>query len=272
MRISTVLRHGTLILLSAVWILPLYVVLINAVASPEDYAQKGRLEVPDGFAFFDNVSEAWNTARLGEAVGSTALYAIGGAVLAVLVAALAAYAIVSLEIPHGFLLFMVIYLGTIVPAQMFLSPLYTMFIDWNLYNTRVGLLIFYTAIAVPFATFIIRNHFTSIPHDLGEAARLDGASAMTVFRHIFIPLSLNAFATVFILQFTWIWNDLLFGLTLSRDENVRPIMTALASLQGQYSRSGIPVVLAGALIVSIPTFVLFFAVQRVFVRGLKATA
>ena len=89
---------------------------------------------------------------------------------------------------------------------------------------------------------------------------------------IFAPLSVNAFATVFILQFTWIWNDLLFGLTLSRSANIRPIMTALASLQGQYSSNGPPIALAGALIVSIPTFVLFFAVQRVFVRGLRATA
>jgi multiple sugar transport system permease protein len=155
---------------------------------------------------------------------------------------------------------------------MYLSPLYTMYVGWDLYNTHIGLLLLYTAVAIPFATFIMRNHFTSIPADLGEAARLDGASSVRVFFTIFAPLSLNAFATVFILQFTWIWNDLLFGLTLSRSANIRPIMAALAALQSQYSGSGPPVALAGALIVSIPTFVLFFAVQRVFVRGLSATA
>ena len=147
-----------------------------------------------------------------------------------------------------------------------------MFVGWDLYNTHVGLLVFYTAIAIPFATFIMRNHFTSVPVDLGEAARLDGAGSLRVFANIFAPLSLNAFATVFILQFTWIWNDLLFGLTLSRSENIRPIMAALAALQGQYASTGPPVALSGALIVSIPTFVLFFGVQRVFVRGLRATA
>ena len=155
---------------------------------------------------------------------------------------------------------------------MYLAPLYSMYVNNDLYNTHHGLLIFYTAIAIPFATFIIRNHFVSMSAELGEAARLDGASALRVLLQIFAPLSVNAFATVFILQFTWIWNDLLFGLTLSRSENIRPIMTALAALQGQYARSGPPVALAGALLVSIPTFVLFFAVQRVFVRGLRATA
>jgi multiple sugar transport system permease protein len=135
----------------------------------------------------------------------------------------------------------------------------------------LGLLLFYTAITIPFAVFVIRNHFSSISYELAEAARLDGASALRIFGQIYAPLSLNAFATVFILQFTWIWNDLLFGLTLSRSADVRPIMTALAGLQGQYASASVPVVLAGSLIVSIPTFVLFFAVQRVFVRGLGAT-
>ena len=83
--------------------------------------------------------------------------------MAVLVAALAAFAIVSLRVRHGFVWFMVIYLGTIFPFQMYLSPLYTMYVGWDLYNTHLGLLIFYTAIAIPFATFVIRNHFVSIP-------------------------------------------------------------------------------------------------------------
>ena len=87
-----------------------------------------------------------------------------------------------------------------------------------------------------------------------------------------MPLSLNAFATVFILQFTWIWNDLLFGLTLSRRREHPPDHGRAGRVARSIRPDGLPVALAGALLVSIPTFVLFFAVQRVFVRGLKATA
>jgi len=267
-----ILRHCMLILLGALWILPLYLFLINAATPSDQFGDKERWELPSSFALADNISAAWSAANLGQAVLSTAFYAVVGGVLSVLLASLAAFSIVSLRIPLGFFWFMVIYAGTIFPFQMYLSPLYTMFVDWDLYNTHIGLLVFYTAIAVPFATFIMRNHFTSVPVDLGEAARLDGAGSLRVFANIFAPLSLNAFATVFILQFTWIWNDLLFGLTLSRSENIRPIMAALAALQGQYANTGPPVALSGALIVSIPTFVLFFGVQRVFVRGLRATA
>ncbi|HEY7031051.1 MAG TPA: ABC transporter permease subunit [Thermomicrobiales bacterium] len=266
------LRHGILAALAVLWIAPFYIFLVNASASTEGFAKKERWQPPSSFALFDNIRAAWNAAHLGQAIGSSVFYAIVGASLAVVIAALASYALVALRIRHGFFWFMVIYAGTIFPFQMYLSPLYTMFVRWKIYNTHQGLLLFYTAIAIPFATFVIRNHFTSIPHDLSEAARLDGASALTIFRHVFVPLSLNAFATVFILQFTWIWNDLIFGLVLSRSEDIRPIMTALAALQGQYARTGAPVALAGALLVSLPTFVLFFAVQRVFVRGLRATA
>ena len=270
--VSSILRQAVLLVLGAVWIIPLYLVLINAATSSEEYARKDRWAPPTEFALGLNIQQALEVTKLGQAIGSTAFYAIAGGLLAVLFAALAAYAIVSLRIRYGFFWFMLIYLGTIFPFQMYLSPLYTMFVDWSIYNTHVGLLLVYTAIAVPFAMFVIRNHFISISPELAEAARLDGASALTIFRQIFVPLSLNAFATVFILQFTWIWNDLLFGLTLSRDESVRPIMAALAALQGQYARTGTPVALAGALLVSIPTFILFFSVQRVFVRGLRTTA
>jgi multiple sugar transport system permease protein len=272
MTIGGLIRHTLLLILGAAWILPLYLLLINASTPPREYGDKERWELPTSFALGDNISDAWNAANLSEAVISTALYAIVGGFLSVLLAAFAAFAIISLKVRFGFFWFIVIYAGTIFPFQMYLSPLYTMYVDWDLYNTHIGLLMLYTAIAIPFATFIMRNHFTSVPADLGEAARLDGASSLRVFASIFAPLSLNAFATVFILQFTWIWNDLLFGLTLSRSANIRPIMAALAALQGQYSGTGPPVALAGAIIVSVPTFALFFAVQRVFVRGLRATA
>ncbi|HVL26356.1 MAG TPA: carbohydrate ABC transporter permease [Thermomicrobiales bacterium] len=271
MRPANLLRHGIMLILGAIWIIPLYFVLINAVTPPAEYRKKELYAPPSSFALGDNISTAWNAAKLGVSVGSTFFYATVGAAAAVLLAAMAAYAIIGLRIRHGFFWFMVLYAGTIFPFQMYLSPLYSNYVRFNLYDKRIGLLLLYTAIAIPFGVFVIRNHFTSIPYELPEAARIDGASSIRIFGQIYSPLSLNAFATVFILQFTWIWNDLLFGLTLSRSADVRPIMTALAGLQGQYASASIPVVLAGALIVSVPTFVLFFAVQRVFVRGLGAT-
>lgn len=271
MSFGRVFRYLILLVLGAIWIIPLYFVLINAVTSPEEYRDKAIYAVPGEFGLWENITTAWSAAELGVSVGSTFFYATVGAAIGVLLAALAAFSIIALRIKHGFLWFMLLYAGTIFPFQMYLAPLYSMYVNQNLYDTRFGLLILYTAIAIPFAIFVIRNHFTSVPMEISEAARLDGADAVRIFYQIYAPLSLNAFATVFILQFTWIWNDLLFGLTLSRSPEIRPIMTALAGLQGQYASASVPVVLAGALLVSVPTFILFFSVQRVFVRGLSVT-
>lgn len=272
MKSSNLVRYTTLTLLGAIWIIPLYFVLVNATASPSGYREKEIYQFPSEFSLWSNIVEAWTSAGLGASVGSTLMYATVGGVIGVILAALAAYAIIGLKIRYGFLWFMLLYAGTVFPFQMYLAPLYKLYVGQNLYDTRLGLLLFYTAIAIPFAIFVIRNHFTSIPEDISEAARIDGAGRMRIFIEMFVPLSFNAFATVFILQFTWIWNDLLFGLTLSRSPNIRPIMTALVSLQGQYSSASIPTVLAGALIASLPTFILFFAVQRVFVQGLSVTS
>ncbi|MGB3305695.1 MAG: carbohydrate ABC transporter permease [Thermomicrobiales bacterium] len=271
MRLTRLARHISLLILGALWILPLYLVLINTVASPEEFRKKAVYAAPGSFALWDNITAAWNAAKLGSTIASTLFYAVAGGVLAVFLASLAAFALVNLRVKYGFAWFMLLYAGTIFPFQMYLSPLYTMYVKTNLYDTHAGLLLLYTAIAIPFAVFVIRNHFTSIPVDVSEAARLDGAGPFRVYAQLFVPLSVNAFATVFILQFTWIWNDLLFGLTLSKSPSVRPIMTALAGLQGQYASASVPVVLAAAIIVSIPTFVLFFSVQKLFVRGLAVT-
>ncbi len=124
-----VVRHGLLFLLGLAWILPIYLFLINAVSSSEEYARKERWAPPSHFALTDNISDAWTFAHLGEAIGSTLFYAVAGAALAVLIAALAAFALASLRVPHAFFWFMVIYAGTIFPFQMYLSPLYTMFVE-----------------------------------------------------------------------------------------------------------------------------------------------
>ncbi len=266
-----VLRYGLVTVLVALWILPLYLVLVNAATPSGEYAEKPIWAPPGTFGLLENMATAWQAANLGPSVFSTLLYAVVGAGAAVLVAALAAFAIMALRVRHGFAWFMLIYSGTIFPFQMYLTPLFNGYSKTGLYDTRVGLLLLYTAIAVPFATFIIRNHFSGIPIELSEAARLDGAASRTVFWRIYMPLSTNALAAVFVFQFTWIWNEFLFGLTLSRSADVRPIMTALAALQGQYASTSIPVVLAGALAVSIPTLVLFLVLQRLFVQALAGT-
>lgn len=164
--------------------------------------------------------------------------------------------------------FVIIFSATVFPIQMVLMPLFMGYVTVGIFDTRFGMVLIYTVISVPFSAFVLRNFFSGIAQHVYEAAALDGANAFQTFFRIYLPMSKSALFAVFILQATFIWNDLLLGLSLSQDADVRPVMTTLAALQSTYGGSTMPVVLAGGLLVSLPTLVLFLCTQRYFTQGL----
>ncbi|MFE0172164.1 carbohydrate ABC transporter permease [Streptomyces sp. NPDC059002] len=253
------------------WLIPLYLLVVNALTPAAEYGGKPEWTV-QGFAFLDNLDTAWDLAGIGDSFQASLLYAVVCGLCAVLVAALAAFAVVVLPIPKPAFWFWLIYSGTLFPLQMFLAPLFGMYADANLYDTRIGLMLVYTAWAVPFAFFLIRNQMTTMPPELTEAALIDGASFTRIFWRIHVPLMKAGLGAAFIFQFTAVWNDLLLGITLSRSPEVQPVMAALTTLNNAYSSAGPPVILAGALIVSAPTLVLFLVFRGLFLRGVTASA
>lgn len=253
------------------WLIPLYLLVVNALTPPESYT--GSVDwTPQGFAIFDNIRTAWNEGGIGDSVYSSLLYAVVCGAAAVLVAAMAAFAVVVLPIPRPAFWFWLIFSGTLFPLQMFLAPLFGLYADANLYDTRLGLLLVYAAWAVPFAFFLVRNQMTTMPPEVTEAAMLDGASFFRIFWRIHVPLMSSGLGAAFIFQFTAVWNDLLFGITLSRSPEVQPVMAALSTLNTAYSSSGPPVILAGTLLVSLPTLLVFLVFRGLFLRGITATA
>jgi multiple sugar transport system permease protein len=267
--LAAVSRRLVLIVLGVIWLVPVYLLVVNAFRSPAAYDGE-KLWTPDTeIAFLDNVRAAWDAAGLGPSIAATFLYSAVSPALAVLLGALAGFAIVVLRLRAGFWWFMFIFGGTIFPGQMLLIPLFLGYSEATLYDTRTGLILIYTAILVPFAAFVMRNFFTSIASSIFEAARVDGASVWRIFWRLYLPMSLPALGAIYILEFTLIWNDLLLGLTLSQSDTVRPIMTAVSSLNSAYAGTALPVVLAAGLVVCLPTVVLFLATQRLFARGLS---
>lgn len=255
----------------ALWLVPLYLLVVNALTPTESYAGAPGW-APRGFALVDNVRTAWSLARLGDSFQSSLLYAVVCGAVAVLISATAAFAVVVLPIPRPAFWFWLIYSGTLFPLQMFLAPLFGLYADTDLYDTRLGLMLIYTAFAIPFAFFLIRNQMTTMPPELTEAALIDGASFRRIFWRVHVPLMRAGLAAAFIFQFTAVWNDLLLGITLSRSPRVQPVMAALTTLNNIYAATGPPVALAGALIVSVPTLLVFLVFRRLFLRGVTASA
>lgn len=255
--------------LGLLWLLPVYLLVINAAKRPETYGSMSVWQ-PGGLdGLFENMGDAWSRGRLSEGVASTALYATVSPAIAVLIGAAAGFSIVALRLRHGFFWFVVIFASTIFPMQMILMPLFLGYAETGLFNSRTGMILIYTVIAVPFSALVMRSFFSGIAHQVFEAAAMDGARPWTIFARIYLPMSSSALVAIFILQATFIWNDLLLGLTLTQSSEVRPVITALSALQSTYGGSAMPTVLAGGLLVSIPTVALFIAVQRAFARGLS---
>jgi multiple sugar transport system permease protein len=257
-----------LIILVLAWLLPVWTTFLVSFKSAQDFMSQKFYELPTKVSFLDNLRSVMKTYRLHEHFLNSLLYSVAGAGIAIAVSSMAGYSLVRLKPPLFFLLFLLIYSGTLFPFQMYLIPVYKFFNTLGLYNTRLGLILIYAAICTPFALFVYRGFYTTIPKDVEDAAKIDGAGPVRTFFSIFLPQSLAPTAVVALFQMTWIWNDLLFGMVLSRTQNIRPIMVALASMSG-YGGGNIPYIMAGVIFTSLPTILLFVALQRYFISGMK---
>jgi ABC-type glycerol-3-phosphate transport system permease component len=255
-----------------VWILPFYYLAISVFKSDNEYFQHNPLALPRSLApILDNAAGAWNTAKMGIGLANSALYGLVGAGLAVFIAALAAYGLARFDFKRRNLWFMLIFSGTIFPFQMYLIPLFFAYQRVGILNTHFGMLLFYTAVCIPFPVLVLRNYLNGLSREMDEAARMDGAGELRVFWSIILPNCWGPMTATFLLQFTWIWNDLLFSTVLGNREEVRSIMNALQIFHSSYAMVGPNVALTATLIASLPCVVLFAVLRRHFMEGLRVT-
>ena len=259
-----------IIVLTLAYLTPFYYLVVTVFKTTPEYAAKGVLELPSSLApFIDNVVQAWTIARLDAAATNSLTYGLVGAAIAVAFAAAAAYGMTRLNLIGSNGWFMLIFTGTLFPFQMYLVPLLFGYQRVGMVNTWVGMLAVYVAICIPFPLLVLRNSFSAISREIDEAARIEGASEWRVFVSMILPNAVGPLIALFLLQFTWIWNDLLFSSILANGIQVRSIMVALQSLQGTYSTLGPNVVITASLISSIPTVLLFVALMKYFMAGLQ---
>ena len=256
-----------LIVLVLLWVLPVWTTFLVSFKSSEDFVSQEFYQLPSKVSFLDNLRNVLKIYRLHEHFLNSVLYAAAGAAIAIAVASLAGFSLVRLKPPLFFLLFLIIYSGTLFPFQMYLIPVYRLYNVLGLYNTRAGLILIYGAICTPFALFVYRGFYTTIPKEIEDAAKIDGCGPVRTFFAIFLPQSLPPTAVVALFQMTWIWNDLLFGMVLSRTQNIRPIMVALATMSG-YGGGNIPYIMTAVVVTAIPTILLFVLLQKYFIKGM----
>jgi alpha-glucoside transport system permease protein len=258
-----------LVLIGLLWLVPTLGLFFTSLLEPAQIGRSGWWEVfsEPSIATLENYRQVFANDAITSAIWTTLWVSLGATFLPIAFASLAAYAFAWLEFPGRDWLFLIVVALLVVPIQMALIPIFSLYNDLGLFDTILGLVLFHTAFGLPFAIFLLRNFFIGIPRDLLEAARIDGASEFRIFFRVILPLGLPAIASLAIFQFLWVWNDLLVALTFARD--TQPITVAIFSQMRQFSANIELIAPAAFISLAIP-LVVFFAFQRYFVQGLLA--
>jgi alpha-glucoside transport system permease protein len=258
-----------LLVIGVLWLMPTLGLFFTSLLSPADFDNNGWWQVISHphLATWANYSNVWNNTDIPHSLLVTAEIAIGGTVLPILIAASAGYAFAWLDFPGRDWLFVIVIALLVVPLQMALIPIFSLYNTLHLYDTVLGLILFHCAFGLPFAIFLLRNFFIGIPRDILESARIDGASEVTIFVRLILPLGLPAIASLAIFQFLWTWNDLIVALTFG--QNVQPITVWIFGQLREFGTS-IDVIAPASFISLVVPLCVFFAFQRYFVQGLLA--
>jgi len=260
------LTRAVLALMLIFYLLPVYVMVNNGLKPAQDVSLSTMWFLPETLSAGGFI-EAW--AKLSPNMMNSILMVIPATALSALVGAVNGYFFSKWKFPGSDLIFTVMLFGFFIPYQSILLPLVRFMQSIGLYGTIPGLILVHVVYGLPLTTLLFRNFYAAVPTELVEAARVDGANQFTIFTQIMLPLSIPAFVVVGIFQFTNIWNDFLFGVTVVPNPQAQPVTIALNNLSGTFSVDW-NVVMAGAVVAALPTAIIYIFLSRFFIRGLLA--
>jgi alpha-glucoside transport system permease protein len=279
----------TILVVVILWIIPALGVLITSFRPEELVDSTGWWTVfanpfRAGQWTFENYSLALDAGGLGNAFLNSLAVALPATVIPIAIAAFAAYAFSWMQFRGRYVMFIAVVALLVVPLQMALIPILRLynngatlgrlivFPDLDLVGTFLGVWLAHAAFGLPLAVYLLRNYIGSLPSSIIESAKIDGADHFTIFWRLIIPLSVPALAAFAIFQFLWVWNDLLVAYVfLGGTEEVRVLTIALSNLVGSRGENWHLLTAAAFISMALP-LVVFFSLQRYFVRGLTAGA
>jgi raffinose/stachyose/melibiose transport system permease protein len=255
-------------LLAAAVLIPFLGIILASVHPPDE--QVPGLSLPSEISW-ENFVIAWNQAHFSQLVGSSLIIAAGVVPIAVIFATLAAYGLTTLRAPgHRFVSAAFVF-GLTLPVELVVVALYFNMRGLGLSNSYLGVMLAEIALFMPFGVYWMQAHFASVPIELVEAARIDGAGNLTSLLRVLLPISWPSITTLAVLYFMWSWNQFLLVLVLMQDPERRTAPAGLGYFVGQYS-TNIPLLSAASLIVIAPIVIVYLVFQRNFVAGITQGA
>jgi multiple sugar transport system permease protein len=268
--------HGFILAILVIYAAPIIGVALTSLQSNAEIAARGVWHLPEDPSL-DNFFDVWQNTATPRYLLNSFLVTIPATFFSILGGVLLGYVFSQFKFPLAELLFLVVIAGMFFPPQAMLIPLFRLFnapielfgfqVLPALFDTVFPMIIIHMSLGLAITTLLLRNFMSALPSGLREAAIVDGAGEWSVLFRVILPLLLPALAVLATLQFTWIWNDFLWPLVLTRSEEAKTIMAGINALKGQYNVAWASQA-AMAVIASIPTIVIFIVFQRYFISGL----
>lgn len=267
-KIRTVFKRGLIFLVLLVIALstlfPVYFMVVNAFKTQSDYISQ-KLILPREFVT-DNLRLVWTERHLQFYFRNSLLVVAGAVFIYLFVCSTAAYAFAKLHFPFRLEIFLIVLALTILPQVVILLPLYRLVVLFRLLNKHLGLIIVYVAYFAPFGTYLMTSYYRSIPNEIIEAAKIDGASDWQIYIRIMLPIGKAGLATLAVVGSMAMWKELLFAMVLLQEESNRTLMVGIAALKGETAAKA-TTLSAALLISSIPAIVIFLFLQQYVTKG-----
>ena len=265
-RFNRFLIYFTLIVFVLIFLMPAYLVTITSFKSPDQIELSRVWQLPNPW-YFQSFVDAWET--FAPNLKNSAMLVIPATILSAILGSLNGYVLSKWKFKGSNILFQLMLFGMFIPYQSILIPLFQFLDKIGLYGTIQGLILVHVVYGLPITTLIFRNYYAEVPTEMIEAGKIDGAGFFKIYTKIVFPISLPGFVVVIIWQFTQVWNEFLFAVTLTSGTGNTPITVALQNLAGGRAvQWNLP--MAGSVMAALPTLLVYVFLGRYFIRGLLA--
>lgn len=252
------------------WLAPLLAVALFSIRPDSDFLIGNYWGWPSSFEMTKNYGMVFGSA-MPRYIMNSFLITIPTVIGAVALSCMTGFALGVYKFRGNLLVFFMFIAGNFVPFQILMVPVRDLTLDMNLYNTKTGLVLFHIAFQTGFCTLFMRNFIKALPHELIEAARVEGIAEWRIFWFVVLPLMKPAIAALSVLIFTFIWNDYFWAIVLTQGENAQPVTAGITSFNAQF-RAMYHLMSAGSIVAALPPVLMFFLMQKHFIAGLTLGA